>query len=155
MRGDPRIFVSIRGRVVSFRSVKQRYSRTRSNDLGLLAEREDLAALRADVIPRALAQVVFLGEGGMIAGLSAPLLLEDNCTLLLHRNGLGTKCDGTGASAKAITEAAAAVDLRRGRRRRDLRGHRGCLRNGLGRARKCHDAKPESLKLVVPHDLAR
>ena len=127
-------------------------SGTPGNDLGLLAEREDLAALRADVIPRALTQVVFLGEGGMIAGLSAPLLLEDNCALLLHRDGLGTKFDGTGANLKAITDAEEAVDLLR---RRELRGHRGCLGDALGRAGKRDDPKPESLELVVPNHVAR
>ena len=86
MPNDQRIFASIRGRAVSFKSSPIR--RTRSNDLSLLAKRDGLAALRADVIPRALAQVVFLGEGGMITGLSAPLLLEDYGTLLLHRGKL-------------------------------------------------------------------
>jgi hypothetical protein len=89
MPDDQRIFASIRGRAVSFKS--SLISRTRSNDLSLLAKRDSLAALRADVISRALTQVVFLGEGGVIAGLSAPLLLEDYGTLLLHRDGLRAK----------------------------------------------------------------
>ena len=89
MPDDQRIFASIRGRAVSFKSSP--ISRARSNDLSLLAKRECLAALRTDVIPRALAQVVFLGECGMITGLSAPLLLEDYGTLLLHRDGLRAK----------------------------------------------------------------
>jgi hypothetical protein len=89
VQDDQRTFVSIRGKAVSFKSSP--ISRTRSNDLSLLAKRESLAALRTDVIPRALAQVVFLGECGMITGLSAPLLLEDYGTLLLHRDGLRAK----------------------------------------------------------------
>jgi len=89
MPDDQRIFASIRGRAVSFKSSP--ISRTRSNDLSLLAKRESLAALRTDVIPCALPQVVFLGECGMITRLYAPLLLEDYGTLLLHRDGLRAK----------------------------------------------------------------
>jgi hypothetical protein len=108
MPNDQRIFASIRGRAVSFKSSP--ISRTRSNDLSLLAKRDGLAALRADVIPRALAQVVFLGEGGVITGLSAPLLLEDYGTLLLHRNRLRAKWDVAGATPKAITLRASSTN---------------------------------------------
>ena len=45
-------------------------------ELGLLAEGERRAALRAAVIAGALAQVVLAGERRMVAGLAAPLLLD-------------------------------------------------------------------------------
>src|SRR5688500_16038663 len=53
-------------------------------DLRLLAERDRRAALRADVAAGALAQVVFLGECRVRAGLVAPGLPQLECLLLLH-----------------------------------------------------------------------
>ena len=85
--------ITIRAHNRTFVHYEMLLSRTRSDDLSLLAKRDGLAALRADVVPRALAQVVFLGKGGMITGLSAPLLLEDYGTLLLHRGKLRAKID--------------------------------------------------------------
>ena len=67
--------------------MKRLLSRTRRDELGLLAKGERRPALRADEAARTRAQVVFLGEGGVIAGLSAPLLLEGYSSLLLHRDG--------------------------------------------------------------------
>ena len=84
--------------------MKRLLSRTRRDELGLLAKGERRPALRADEAARTRAQVVFLGEGGVIAGLSAPLLLEGYCSFLLHRDGLEAEFDRTGAPLKAITD---------------------------------------------------
>ena len=125
--------------------------RANSNDLSLFAEREYLATLRADVVPRTGSHVVFLGECGVFAGLSAPLLLENNCSFLLHRYGLGADLYGTGTATKAITEADQAVALHRG----GLCRRRGGLRHAEIGAGKSDNAEAQSLQLVVPHDLAR
>lgn len=134
----------------------QLLGRANSNDLSLFAERKDLATLRADVVPRTGSHVVFLGERGVFAGLSAPLLLEGNCSFLLHRHGLGTNLNGTGTAVKAITQADEAVALHRsGGGRGGLCRHRRGLRHAVIGAGKGDKAEAQPLELVVPQDLAR
>jgi len=62
-------------------------------ELGLLAEGERRAALRAAVVAGALAEVVFARECGMVAGLAAPLLLELDGLLALQWRILGAMVD--------------------------------------------------------------
>jgi hypothetical protein len=66
---------------------------TRGSELGLLAEGERRAALRAAVVAGTLAEVVLARERGMVAGLAAPPLLELDGFLALQWRILGATVD--------------------------------------------------------------